>query len=102
MYGTVARFRIKPGSEDTLLSLSRELEDDPPAAYVAAYVFRLDSGNDEYITASVWTDRESYRRNSEDERQQRWFARVSELVVGEPQWHDGEVVHKTVVASRAG
>lgn len=33
-----------------------------------------------------------FQKNSNDERQQRWFARVSELLVGEPAWNDGEVI----------
>lgn len=92
MYGTVSRFRIKPGSEDAVTALSRELVDNPPSGFVASYIYRLDSGNDEYMTAAMWTDRETYQRSSSDERQQQWFARVRELMVGEPQWNDGEVI----------
>jgi quinol monooxygenase YgiN len=93
MYGTVTRYRIKPGAEEALLALSRELADNRPPGFVAASVYRLDAGGDEYITAAMYTDRETYAKNSNDERQQRWFERVRELLVGEPQWNDGEVIH---------
>jgi quinol monooxygenase YgiN len=92
MYGSVTRYRLKPGSEEAALTLSRELAADPPPGYVFGYTYRLDSGGDEYITAAAWTDRETYQKNSNDERQQRWFARVSELLVGQPAWNDGEVI----------
>lgn len=92
MYGTVARYRIKPGSEEALKALSGELGENPPPGFVAGFIYRLDAGGDEYITAAMYSDRETYRRNSEDERQKAWFARVSELVAGETEWHDGEVI----------
>ncbi|HEY6538648.1 MAG TPA: hypothetical protein VI138_06375 [Candidatus Dormibacteraeota bacterium] len=92
MYGTISRYRIKAGSESAVLALSRELVDDPPPGFVASYICRLDAGNGEYMTAAMWTDRETYKKNSADPRQQRWFRRVQELVVGEPSWNDGEVI----------
>lgn len=99
MYGTVSRYRIKPGSEATLLALSHELSADPPPGFVGAYMYRLDAGNDEYITAAVYTDRETYRRNADDPRQQRWFERVREHLVGDPTWEDGEIVDAPHVAA---
>lgn len=92
MYGTVSRYHLKPGSEDALVALSQELRSDPPSGFVGSYTFRLDSGGNEYITAAVWSDRETYVRNSNDERQQRWFQRIADLLDGEPQWNDGEVI----------
>lgn len=92
MYGTVARYRLKPGTEDAMRALSEELADNPPPGFIAGYIYRLDSGGDEYITAALYSDREAYHRNSADARQQAWFARVSELVAGQTEWHDGEVI----------
>jgi quinol monooxygenase YgiN len=99
VYGTVARYRIKPGSEDQIVALARDMDQDAPPGYVGGYTFRLDSGNDEYVTAAVWSDKETYSKNAADERQQRWFARVRELMAGDPEWNDGEVIfaaHATV------
>jgi len=92
VYGTVSRYRLKPGSEDQVVVLAREMDQDAPPGYVGGYTFRLDSGSDEYITAGVWSDQETYRKNADDERQQRWFARVRELMAGDPEWNDGEVI----------
>lgn len=101
MYGTVTRYRLRPGTEDEALSLSDELADDPPPGYVAGYTYRLDSGGDEYITATLWTDRATYHRNSNSERQRRWFERVAELLVEPPQWNDGEVIHAAMAREPA-
>ncbi|MHB8719541.1 MAG: putative quinol monooxygenase [Candidatus Dormibacteria bacterium] len=92
MYGTVSRYRIKPGSEAAVLALSRELAAAAPPGFVASYTYRLDSGGDEYITAAMWTDRQTYRRNADDPRQQRWFEQVQGHLVGVPAWSDGEVI----------
>jgi heme-degrading monooxygenase HmoA len=102
MYGTVSRYRLKPGSEQAAIAMSKELQGNPPPGYIAAYTYRLDSGNDEYITASIWSDRDTYVKNSNDERQQRWFQRVRELLIDDPQWSDGEVVHAFPEPSRVG
>lgn len=99
MYGTVTRYRITPGAEAQLVELSRELEQRRPPGFVTGFVYRLDSGGDEYVTAAIYSDRESYRRNAADPAQQDWFRRLSELLVGEPQWSDGEVVHGTLPAA---
>ena len=97
MYGTVMRYRLKPGSETAALALSDELAADPPLGFVAAYTYRLDPSGDEYITASVWTDRDTYVRSSSRERQQRWIERVHELLIDDPQTSDGEVIHSVNV-----
>lgn len=91
MYGTVSRYRLKPGWEQAAIALSKDLGQNPPPGYVGGYTYRLDAGGDEYITASVWSDRETYVQNANDQQQQ-WFARVRELLVGDPQWNDAEVV----------
>lgn len=95
MYGTVTRFRAKPGSEAKVLELSKQLTDNPPEGFIAAYLYRLDSGSDEYITAAVYKDRETYRRNSDSPQQNAWFRSFRELLAGDPEWNDGEVISAT-------
>lgn len=101
MYGTVTRYRLKPGTEAQALSLSDELTDDPPPGYIGGYTYRLDEGSNEYITATVWTDRDTYRRTSNSERQERWFERVAALLVEPPEWNDGEVLRVSKVPESA-
>ena len=97
MYGTVARYRLKPGCEADALALIDELAAGLPHGYVAAYTYRLDAGGDEYITAAVWVDRETYLRNASNDRQRQWYERIRDLLAEEPVWHDGEVIHATTV-----
>ncbi|MHB8488828.1 MAG: antibiotic biosynthesis monooxygenase family protein [Candidatus Dormibacteria bacterium] len=102
MYGTVTRYHLKPGGEEESVALARELEQNPPPGYVGGYTFRLDSGGGEYITAAVWSDKETYRANADDERQRQWFARVRELMAGDPQWNDGEAIFAANTGSSSG
>ncbi len=99
MYGTVSRYRIKPGSEAAIVALSRELAANPPTGFIGAFLYKLDGTDNEYITAAAYSDRETYRRNADDPRQQQWFERVREHLASDPTWSDGEIVDATGVAA---
>ncbi len=47
--GTVAPIRLLPGKEQEILVLMDELTDDAPEGYIGESIYRLDSGNNEYI-----------------------------------------------------
>ena len=102
MYGTVSRVRIKPGSEEALLAVTRDFSANAPPGFVSAFMYRLDSGGDEYITAAAFSDKAAYERNSNEPAQQAWFARLRELMVDDPQWHDGEIIDAMSPAARTG
>lgn len=91
MYGTVMRYRMKPDSEDKALALTAEFRDHVPDGFVASYTYRLDAGDDSYITAVLFESREAYRASSDTPEQGEWYGRFSELMQGEPEWNDGEV-----------
>jgi Antibiotic biosynthesis monooxygenase len=96
MYGTVFRYRVKPGMEDEVLALFTEFQDSPPEGFVAAWTYRLDSGDGEYITAAAHTSKESYLANATRPEQAAWFERFRGMLVDDVQWHDGEIVHGDV------
>jgi heme-degrading monooxygenase HmoA len=92
MYGTVARMRTRPGSEEQLTSLAAEYDTLDVPGFVATYLYRLDDNENEYYMAVLFEDRESYRRNAEDPAQDERYRRMRELLEADPKWHDGEVV----------
>jgi antibiotic biosynthesis monooxygenase (ABM) superfamily enzyme len=95
MYGTVARIRIKPGSETRLLDEFRRQEKDytKVPGFVASYILRADApSNDHYLTA-IFDRKESYVANAESPAQDARYRRLAQFFDGEPEWHDGEVVH---------
>ena len=63
MYGTIARITPKPGQESAVIALMEE-----------------------------W-DRESYRANSEDPKQDEWYRKIRDLLQADPVWEDGEILY---------
>ena len=92
MYGTVARLRIKAGSEDALQKLNDEYATLGIPGLVGQYVFRADSDPQEYWLAVAFESREAYRKNAESPEQHRRYERMRALLEADPEWHDGEIV----------
>ncbi len=61
--------------------------------HVSTTVYRLDSGNDEYIMSVVFSDKPSYVKNADSPEQNKRFQEMMALLAGEPQWMDGEIIH---------
>ena len=94
MYGTIARFRLKPDVEAAqLMALGQEFEQQAVPGFVAEYVYHMDSDPHEYYMTVVFTDKEAYAANAnspeQNQRYQKWLA----LLDGAPEWHDGEIVY---------
>jgi heme-degrading monooxygenase HmoA len=92
MYGTVARIQAKPGMGDRLRDLTASYDELDVPGFVATYLYRLDTGEDDYYLVVAFEDRESYRRNAEDPAQDERYRQMRELLVEDPRWHDGEIV----------
>jgi quinol monooxygenase YgiN len=101
MYGTIARMRIKPGMEDRFEQyLSKFDNRDVPGA-MGYYVYRMDKDPNELYLAVIFDSRESYRANAESPDQDAEYREMLEMLVEEPEWHDGEIIRSEVI-SRAG
>ena len=93
MYGTVARFSVKPGHMDDLVGIFEE-EDrgrQIPGS-VSINCYKLDSDPNILMLAVVFTDKASYVANADEPEQDKWYQRVREHLTADPDWHDGEVV----------
>jgi quinol monooxygenase YgiN len=93
MYGTVARMRLKPGSEARLQELMQEYETLDVPGYVGSTVYRMDDNPNEIYMAVMFDDRETYHANAQSPQQDARYREMLELLDGEPEWHDGEVVY---------
>ena len=92
MFGTVARFTVKDGSEDQLVELMRTYEALKIPGHISSSIFRLREGEREYIMATTFESESSYRANAESPEQNERFLAMRELLDGDPTWHDGDVV----------
>jgi len=90
MFGTVAKMRVKPGKEDQLMSFA-EVEAIP--GHVQTVVYRVDNEPNVFYMATMFESREAYRANAESPEQHQRYLKMMELLDGEPEWHDGDIVY---------
>jgi antibiotic biosynthesis monooxygenase (ABM) superfamily enzyme len=93
MYGTVARMRLKAGSEARLQELMQEYEALEVPGYVGSTVYRMDDNPNEIYLTVLFDDRATYHANAQSPEQDARYREMLELLDGEPEWHDGEVVY---------
>jgi quinol monooxygenase YgiN len=96
MYGTIGRFRIKPGMEGRFRQLIAEqapaFEAGHIAGFIASYGYRIDADPNEYYLAVVFSSKEMYWANAQSPEQDARYRQWLPLLEGEPEWHDGEIV----------
>ena len=92
MYGTIARFQVKPGMEAKLKELEQEYNTTPVPGSVATYIYRMDADPREYYMATVFENQEAYRANASSPEQDTRYRKFRELLMADPEWHDGEIV----------
>ncbi len=92
MYGTVARIVLKPGMGERFIALWHEIDEQDFPGRVAEYLYRADSDADALYLAVVFANEEAYRKNAESPAMDASYRRLRELMVTDPEWHDGAVV----------
>ena len=92
MYGTVARLKIKPGAEELLRQLARDVEADRIPGFVFQHVYRMDAGPEEYILVVAFESKNDYVANANSPEQAARYRRYRDLLASDPEWHDGEIV----------
>ena len=91
MYGTVAKLRVKPGGLEAFQrNMKRQSEEIRGA--VAQYVYRMDDDPNILYLAVIFESKEAYFKNANSPEQNERFQEMAQYFVGEPEWHDGEVV----------
>ncbi|MDA0270687.1 MAG: antibiotic biosynthesis monooxygenase [Chloroflexi bacterium] len=92
MYGTIARMRLKSGMESQMQALMEEYKKLNIRGYVRSTVYRMDEDLGEYYLAVVFENRDAYQANAQSPEQDARYQRMAELLDGDPEWHDGEIV----------
>jgi quinol monooxygenase YgiN len=94
MFGTVARYRVKPGQEKELLGVIRGFEEDPPAGWVYHTMFRSATDPNELWISVVFEDEDAYRKNASSPEMDKQYRKMMAHLQDEPEWHDGHVIHE--------
>ena len=101
MFGTVARFSLKPGMEERLDQLMKEYEQIKIPGNVATYLYKMDSDPSEHYLATIFDSRESYLANANSPEQESRYRKLLDVMTNEPEWHDGEIVYSGVFSRSA-
>jgi hypothetical protein len=99
MYGTVARYRLKPGMEQKLLALEAEFREARVPGLVTEYVYRLDKDPLQCIEVVVFESKEAYFALANSPEQDERYRRFVQLLEAEPEWNDGEVIVATTAVA---
>jgi len=91
MYGTITRARLQPGAESKLLELMDEFEARQVPGYIGQYTYRMDADPNVYMSAVIFTSKETYFANANTPEQHAFYERMVALFEGEPEWFDGEI-----------
>jgi antibiotic biosynthesis monooxygenase (ABM) superfamily enzyme len=92
MYGTVAKFRLKPGMEAKLHEAMQIDEAAKIPGYVRSVLYRMDADANEYYLAVVFDSKDAYNKNADSPEQDARYREFAAIMEGDPEWHDGEVV----------
>ena len=99
MYGTVARLRVKPGTEAELMALSNDPAYQQVPGWVSTCVYRMDADPNEFYLAVVFESKEAYHANATSPEQDARFRQLRALMAADPEWHDGEIVEYSTAAA---
>ncbi len=93
MYGTIARFQLKAGTEpDVLIKQLREDVSRTPGI-VGVYIYKMDVSPNEYYMSVVFESKEKYWANAQSPEQDARYRKLAAYFASEPEWHDGEITY---------
>ena len=96
MFGTIAWYRLKPGHSDAFLKEMSGFEDNPPEGWLYHTVFKSSKDPNEIWLSVVFENEDVYRKNASSPEMERDYKKMLEHLEGEPEWHDGQVIHEAM------
>lgn len=88
MYGTIAKMKILPGKLEDLKAIT----ENSPKGIVFEHIYKLDSGNDEYIMVVGFESKEAYKANAASPEMHKMYTEYRKFLAADPEWQDGEIV----------
>jgi quinol monooxygenase YgiN len=96
MFGTIARYRVKPGHAEDFMSQMKAFEGDPPDGWVYHTIFRSTKDPNEIWLSVVFESEDLYKKNADSPEMDKDYREMLKLLQGEPEWHDGHVIHEAM------
>ena len=100
MYGTIARFRIKPGVKDEFIQAMDGFGKTVIPGWVTDYYFQMENDSDEFYLVAIFKDKETYQANADSTQQHERYLIFRSFLTDDPEWHDGFIVSATGPGSR--
>lgn len=94
MYGTIARYHIKPGAEAQLQNEFRKFQEAKVPGFIGSYIYRMDTNPREIYLSVLFENKEAYLANAQSPEQDARYRQMRPLLEEEPEWHDGEVMYQ--------
>lgn len=95
MYGTIAHFRIRPGTRDEFIRIMDSFGSEAIAGWMVDYYFQMDKDPEEFYLVAIFKDRESYLANADSPEQHERYLKFRSFLVDDPEWNDGSIVSGT-------
>ena len=92
MYGTVARFKLKPGAANALVEHLYTFSDLNVAGFISEHVYIMDNEPDICYMTALFESKAAYDTNATSPQMHTFYLKIMEHVDGEIEWHDGEVI----------
>ncbi len=92
MYGTLARLRVRPGSDEAMIALQAEwnrTRGRVVAGAGPAFVLTPDGDATTRWLIAIFDDEAAYRANANSPEQHAWYLQLRELLTADPEWIDG-------------
>jgi quinol monooxygenase YgiN len=95
MYGTIAHFRLKPGTREEFIKAMDSFGEAVIPGWVADYYFQMNRDSDEFYLVAVFKDRETYTANADSAEQHQRYLKFRSFLAEDPVWNDGTIVSAT-------
>lgn len=95
MYGTIARFRVKPGVKDQFIKAMDGFGNTVIPGWVADYHFQMEHDSDEFYLVAIFKDKETYQANADSAEQHERYLIFRSFLADDPEWHDGFILSAT-------
>jgi quinol monooxygenase YgiN len=101
MFGTIAKMKLKPGAFDKMADQMKGFEERQVKGFLFNMVYRSQSDPNEVWLVVGFEDEASYRANANDPQTDEMAKQYQQMLVGPPEWHDGDIMSMTRSEDRA-
>ena len=91
MYGTVAKFTIKPGKYAEMAEIVGQRAGQIPGL-TFEHVFQTDEDPNVVYVVVGFESEEAYKKNAADPKQHESYTAYRALLEKDPEWHDGKII----------